>query len=576
MSSATRNIFKSICGRTGRGVTGGAERSPWVTDIHNGIYNPNFTYTGGQAIVPDENGILRRTPAGYPAVEGGRWAATVAEGALLGPELVANGGFDSGTDWTLGANTTVSGGTLNVVAESSASTYPVTVTPWSWYQITYTIVSVTSGGALVRLGGTASGTLRNTPGTYTESLQALVAGSVIVADVAGARFIGSIDNISVRKIIPQWYAPTLGATSNISTRKGLRTIQTADTFEGMLVEPAMTNKVTARKSNPTDTTGVTGAGGATVTRVLDTAALTAGGYQDICTTFYDYELSIPQNGTISMAGAVANLNKHSVSLDMRLVSGTGVQFGLTGQTSDVTLTAAFSRQVKENLTPLNAADVITITNLNADTAVVRCILPGLEENAFCTSRIAPAADTAASQTRAASVPSASTSGVFPSTGQDFAVFMRVVPEAAEQNVKSIISSRVLSTDEIKLVFFPTKLTAVIRKSGFADTLCDVTYSHNTLVSLQVVYIKTSSGMSLKVRKYSGGVWGAWVGWTSNISTIACEPAPIGDAYYIGSLAGVNQFAANYPLTAIIQMPTKATLAEYQTWVEEELTRRGLI
>jgi hypothetical protein len=48
-------------------------------DIHNGISNPLFTYAGGQAIVPDENGILRRTPAGYPAVEGGRFAIAAAD-----------------------------------------------------------------------------------------------------------------------------------------------------------------------------------------------------------------------------------------------------------------------------------------------------------------------------------------------------------------------------------------------------------------------------------------------------------------------------------------------------------------
>jgi hypothetical protein len=36
MSSATRNIFKSICGRTGRGVTGSADRSQWERDIATG------------------------------------------------------------------------------------------------------------------------------------------------------------------------------------------------------------------------------------------------------------------------------------------------------------------------------------------------------------------------------------------------------------------------------------------------------------------------------------------------------------------------------------------------------------
>jgi len=452
MSTITRNIFRSICGRTGRGVTGAAERSPWITDIHNGILNPNFTYTGGQAIVPDEDGILRRTPAGYPAVEGGAWSGT------------------------------------------------------------------------------------------------------------------------------NWLPPTAGTTRSIATRKGLRTIQTADDFSGRLNEPAMTNKCTCRKSNPTDTTGVTGAGGATVTRVLDTDALTAGGYQDICTTFYDYELSIPQNGTISMAGAVANLNKHSLSLDMRLVSGIGVQLGLTGQTSDVTLTAAFSRQKKENLTPLAITDVITITNLNADTAVVRCILPGLEESTFCTSRIAPAADTAAAQTRQASVVSASTSGVFPmvsaSAAQNFAIYMRVVPDGTEQTGKYLLYSALDPNNRLRISSLATSVILYTYSAGVLTSNSYI-YSTQTDEPFEIIALKTDLGMSMLGRYYDGAAWTPWAV-SANETDQAKVACPLDDSYYVGSLEGGAQFTANYPRTAIIAMPPKATLAEYQTWIEGELTLRGLI
>jgi hypothetical protein len=341
----------------------------------------------------------------------------------------------------------------------------------------------------------------------------------------------------------------------------------------MLVEPSMTNKVTARKSNPTDTTGLTGAGGAMVTRVLDTAALTAGGYQDICTTFYDYELSIPQNGTISMAGAVANLNKHSVSLDMRLVSGIGVQLGLTGQTSDVTLTAAFSRQKKENLTPLDITDVITITNLNADTAVVRCILPGLEESAFCTSRIAPAADTAASQTRAATVVSASTSGVFPSTGQDFAIFMRVVPTATGQASTATKGLFYSGTSSDETHVFVDSLN-IYARSEIANVRIQpaVSYVHTVDTPVDILAIFTKEGISIR-RKLSD----VWSGWVNNTTEQAKTYKPLGSTYTLsGSETNVSQFAANYPRTAIIALPPKATLAEYQTWIENEIALRGLL
>lgn len=52
---------------------------PYISDIHNGISNPLFTNAATGTIVPDENGILRRTPAGYPAVEGGRFAIAAAD-----------------------------------------------------------------------------------------------------------------------------------------------------------------------------------------------------------------------------------------------------------------------------------------------------------------------------------------------------------------------------------------------------------------------------------------------------------------------------------------------------------------
>jgi hypothetical protein len=311
--------------------------------------------------------------------------------------------------------------------------------------------------------------------------------------------------------------------------------------------------------------------------VLDTVALTAGGYQDICTTFYDYELSIPQNGTISMAGAVANLNKHSVSLDMRLVSGIGVQLGLTGQTSDVTLTAAFSRQKKENLTPLAITDVITITNLNADTAVVRCILPGLEESAFCTSRIAPAADTAASQTRAASVPSASTSGVFPSTGQDFAILLTVNPSNNGDAAARYMFGAGSGAYTLRVYY------SALETLRFLQVVPEGTaYSGNTVPqvagdNIQILAIKTILGLASKTRVYNSGAWQAWSAWAFSDSAAAKANTVVGPTYNIGcAFNGVTHLPGNYPRTAIIAMPPKATLAEYQAWIEAELTRRGLI
>ena len=561
---------------SGFGVGSNGGNAPWITDIHNGIYNPLFTYTGGQAIVPDEDGILRRTPAGYPAVEGGRWAATVAEGALLGPEVVTNEAdrtFSSDTGWWIGSRRTIAAGvcTYSGTDGTASLVRSLVISVGRKYQVSGELTRHVSGTLKFDDNG-AGVTLKSSVGSFNVIVTSGTTGITLYSTI-GCDF--DLDNVSIKEVIPQWYAPTLGATSSISTRKGLRTIQTSDAFKGMLVEPAMTNKCTCRKSNPTDTTGVTGAGGATVTRVRDTDALIAGGYQDICTTFYDYELSIPQNGTISMAGAVANLNKHSLSLDMRLVSGIGVQLGLTGQTSDVTLTAAFSRQKKENLTPLAITDVITITNLNADTAVVRCILPQLEESPFCTSPIAPAADTAAAQTLAASVVSASTSGVFPSTGQDFAIFMRVVPEASGQENRFLFSIYHNNTNYSAL-YYASSAQIFTQNNAGATTWTSVAYPQVAGQPFDVIVARTSSGIAIKKRHYTTGAWSSWSAWTQNITVGGKLPSPIAATYRVGSHNSSGQLAANYPRTAIIAMPPKATLAEYQAWIEQELTLRGLI
>ena len=423
---------------------------PYISDIHNGIYNPNFTYTGGQAIVPDENGILRRTPAGYPAVEGGAWSGT------------------------------------------------------------------------------------------------------------------------------NWLPPTAGITRSISTRKGLRTIQTADTFKGMLVEPAMTNKCTCRKSNPTDITGLVKNGDAAsvLSVVNDAAALTAAGLSDICTSGMVYKLDNSAGvGTayVNSLATVGNTNPHSFSGYFR--GGTGRLFD-TVSGDGIALITASANYVRYKLTLTPGLATRAWAVLADAGAIVYFILPQLEENPFCTSIIAPAADTAASQTRAASVVSASTSGVFPmvsaTAAQDFAIFMRVVPKGI--NARGIFSSYLNATNYLSISsdaggnMISRKLTA-----GVNDQIITPAVFSEDVVS-QIIFVLTKSGISVKYKKNSG----AWSSWSILDTETAKLPTVISGTYVIGGRQDIGQFTANYPRTAIIAMPPKATLAEYQTWIDEELTLRGLI
>lgn len=107
MSSATRNIFKSICGRTGRGVTGSADRSQWERDIATGEmlawYKTTISDGKLQAYLP-------RTGSTTPQVKGSAFtgAGTGACTGLLTTDTITS----SGTPPTCSVN-----GTLTISAD---------------------------------------------------------------------------------------------------------------------------------------------------------------------------------------------------------------------------------------------------------------------------------------------------------------------------------------------------------------------------------------------------------------------------------------------------------------------------
>ena len=552
-------------------------------DIHNGISNPNFTYADTFTIVPDENGILRRTPAGYPAVEGGRWAATLAEGALLGPELITDVNLDNGAYWTISetnpaSDVTFSGGTARLQSNGTLAeiaTPVILTTALIRYKYTVVCTAHGSGALTVGIGGAEAVGVVNTVGTFTGELVSIGGVTAVlkrqsVCDV-------TITSFSIREVIPQWYAPTLGATRSIATRKGLRQIQTSEAFEGMLIEPAMTNKCTCRKSNPTDLTNVMKSGDAAsvLSVVSDAAALTAAGLSDICTSGMVYELNNTAGTTTayaSISGSTGNTNPHSGSIYAYKIGIPNASFTVDGGTPAISAPTTFTKLLLQNFTP--GGTTTKLLAVASAGAKIRFILPQLEESAFCTSPIASAADTAASQTRAASVVSAPTSGVFPSTGQDFAVFLERVATAAGQTA-TLLSTRV---DADNLISVSTTATAVgvnLRKTA-TDNAASAAYTHTAAEKFQAIIVKSAMGISVKVREYSSGAWQAWGAWVNNETAGAKATSPIGTTYQIGALNNLSQFAGNYPRTAIIAMPPKATLAEYQAWIEAELTLRGLI
>jgi len=120
-----------------------------------------------------------------------------------GVELVTNGDFATDTDWNKGANTTISGGTLNstaigvyVIANQSGVVSQSLYYKWT---VTYTI---TSGG--IRLGDSNNvwaGSDQTASGTYTGFVQAAsTADGNLYMTSQSSNFIGSVDNISVLEV----------------------------------------------------------------------------------------------------------------------------------------------------------------------------------------------------------------------------------------------------------------------------------------------------------------------------------------------------------------------------------------
>ena len=117
-----------------------------------------------------------------------------------GPELVTNGGFADATGWTLGSTWTISGG---VAAVNNPGTFSVLVSNapvviGKWYEMTFTVVSISAGSIAVRMGAGGFGLTATTAGTYTSRVQCTTSASAYLQATAGT--VATIDNVSVREL----------------------------------------------------------------------------------------------------------------------------------------------------------------------------------------------------------------------------------------------------------------------------------------------------------------------------------------------------------------------------------------
>jgi hypothetical protein len=116
-----------------------------------------------------------------------------SEGSGAGPDLVSNGGFADGTDWTAGFGVSVGGGVCNFTASNGQINQIISTSQGSTYETSYDVTVVTGGSCFIYVGG-QSGTSRSSAATYTEDI---VAGATDNCGVGATGFTGSVDNIVI-------------------------------------------------------------------------------------------------------------------------------------------------------------------------------------------------------------------------------------------------------------------------------------------------------------------------------------------------------------------------------------------
>lgn len=576
------------------------------TIFWNGLDTTGKTsYTGGPTYAPDHLGVLRSPGANLPAIEGfrldgtaykdtlidgvtpivssvdqpTRTSGTVLDGTELGPELVVNGDFSGGiTGWTANANAagvTVVGGVL---------TYPLThgdyaevkqlsqATIGKTYKGSVNIVSKPADGNFVVLQyGRAS--------IFYGAATALPLGvlnfTVIATHTDGfsisCRTDGAvnIDNVSVKEVLPAFTnAFTPSTTFKDYTRP------TPLTAPGWLCEPARTNKVTCRKANPVDTTGLTKSGdaAAVLSVVDDTAALTAAGLIGVCNSgkVYKFDNSLGTiNASTIIQGDTTNINVHSFSCFARNASlvATSASFyigSFPANSSVIKGTSSYLKCSVTNFVPTGVANkaVLYVTA----GSIVYFILPQLEEGSFSTSPITIPTDPLTTITRAGTVLTYPTAGKIRSN--DIALKLSVVPRGTGQS-GYLWGSYTDASNFCYISINPYNVTFKSVVAGISKDVAIASYTHTKDVPFEVILCKSIQGSQLLVREYTGGAWQAWV--RGGLS-VTGDNLVLSTSYTLGSFNNTSQFTGN--ISEIDSLLIPSGIANPTAWVESQWDVNG--
>lgn len=119
----------------------------------------------------------------------------------LGRNVVINGDFATDSDWTKGDGWTIADNKASSDGSQGATSSLFQDSPIVnsvSYEVTFTVSGRSAGGVQARLGGGTAGTLRETDGTFVETIVAGSAHSLSSIN-ANSSFIGDIDNVTVKQ-----------------------------------------------------------------------------------------------------------------------------------------------------------------------------------------------------------------------------------------------------------------------------------------------------------------------------------------------------------------------------------------
>ena len=118
----------------------------------------------------------------------------------LGPEIVVNGGFSSGADWTLGANWSIGAGVLHASGASSSSnaTNSGVCKVGRRFRTVYTVLNWVVRTSFIKIGVT-QGPNHSANGTFTTDITCLTNGIILLGN-AGSNPNYNIDNVSVKEL----------------------------------------------------------------------------------------------------------------------------------------------------------------------------------------------------------------------------------------------------------------------------------------------------------------------------------------------------------------------------------------